>query len=62
MGKGKAWDPCPIKVKSHLKLKKKRNFYWRDKKEGITLMESAPLGQNSIQTQVWVRWSDKDHF
>ena len=41
---------------------KKRNFYWREETEGVTLLESAPLGQNSTQTQVWVRWSDKDHY
>jgi hypothetical protein len=40
---------------------KKRNFYWRGEKEGVTLLESAPFGQKSTQTQVWVRWSDKDH-
>jgi hypothetical protein len=60
-GEGKAWDPCLRKVKSHI-LNKKRNFHWRDKKEGITLLKNAPLGQKSTQTQVWVRWSDKDHF
>jgi hypothetical protein len=58
---GKAWDLCLGKVKSHLTIKK-RNFYWREEKEGVTLLESAPLGQNSTQTQVWVRWSDKDHY
>jgi hypothetical protein len=58
----KAWDSCQSEVKSLSKIKNKRNFYWRDKKEDITLLESAPLGQNSIQTQVWVRWSDKDHY
>jgi hypothetical protein len=36
--------PCHYEVKSLSKIKK-RNFYWRDKKEGITLLESAPLGQ-----------------
>jgi hypothetical protein len=41
---------------------KKRNFYWRGEKEGVTLLESAPFGQKSTQTQVWVRWSDKDHY
>jgi hypothetical protein len=29
---------------------KKRNFHWRDKKEGVTLLESALFGQNSTQT------------
>jgi hypothetical protein len=52
----------PKKGEESSQINKKRNFYWRDKKEGITLLESAPLGQNSTQTQVWVRWSDKDHF
>jgi hypothetical protein len=33
-----------------------------EEKEGVTLLESAPHGQNSTQTQVWVRWSDKDHY
>jgi hypothetical protein len=49
------------KMKSHF-FNKKRNFHWREEKEGVTPLESAPHGQNSTQTQVWVRWSDKDHF
>jgi TRAP-type mannitol/chloroaromatic compound transport system substrate-binding protein len=43
-------------------LIKKCNFYWRGKKEGVTLLESSPFGKKSTQTQVWVRWSDKDNF
>jgi hypothetical protein len=41
---------------------KKRNFYWRDKKEGVTLLESAPQGQKSTQMLVWVMWSERDHL
>jgi hypothetical protein len=61
LSEGKTWDPCQRKVKSHLSTKK-RNFYWGEEKEGVTLLESAPLGQNSTQTQVWLRWIDKDHY
>jgi hypothetical protein len=46
---GTTWDPCLGKVKIHLTIKKKGNFYWREEKEGVTLLESAPLGQNSTQ-------------
>jgi hypothetical protein len=51
----KIYEESPFKIK-------KRNFHWREEKEGITFLENAPLGQKSTQTQVWVRWSDKDHF
>ena len=41
---------------------KKRNFHWREEKEGVTLLESAPLGQKLTQMQVWVRWSKGNHL
>jgi hypothetical protein len=55
---------CGIRarVRGRASTNKKRNFHWRDTKGGVTLLESAPQGQKSTQTQGWVMWSKWDHL